>query len=106
MAINVLNDQRLQDIYLKNQKVLQSLFKIVLLCGKQGFAFHGHRNDNITWWEEESDANHIELVRFQAETDEILHDHLKKAPKNAQYTSKTIQSEMIGVIGKHICDKM
>ena len=28
-----------------NKKVISSLLKIVLLCGKQGIAFRGHRND-------------------------------------------------------------
>jgi len=34
---------------MKNQG--ESLFKIVLLSGKQGIAFHGHRDDHIAWFE-------------------------------------------------------
>lgn len=45
----------------------------------------------------------IELVRFRAETDVILHRHLKDAPKNARYTSKTIQNEIISIISNRIC---
>jgi len=33
-------------------------------------------------------------------------NHLMNAPRNAQYTSKTIQNKMIGVIGKHIYDEI
>ena len=31
----------------RNQHVIESLLKIVLLCGKQGLAFCGHRDDLI-----------------------------------------------------------
>ena len=77
-----------------------------MLCGKQGIAFRGHRDDQIIFTdEEESEAenedNFIELVRFRAETD-VLRNHLQRAPKNAQYTSKTIQNELIGIIGNRI----
>ena len=47
-----------------------------------------------------------QFVRFRAETDEILHQHMQKATRNALYTSKTIQNEMIEVIRKHIQSKI
>ena len=87
-----------------NQKLLESLFRIVLLCGKQRIPLWGHKDDNISWFEEDDDNNEenfIELVRFRAATDDILSRHLKSTPKNAHYTSKTIQNEIIDVIGTH-----
>ena len=79
-----------------------SLF--LMLCGKQGIALRGHRDDNIKWDEEETnnEGNFIELVRLRAETDQVLAEHLAKSPKNARYTSKTIQNELVHVIGKSI----
>ena len=45
------------------------------------------------------------MVRFRAETDTIFANHLAKCPKNACYTSKVIQNELIGVVGDSIrCD--
>ena len=88
-----------------NKKVLESLFKIILLCGKQRLPLRGHRDDDISWFEEEESSNlgnFIELVKFRAETDDFLRTHLLNAPKNAQYTSKTIQNEMINIIGTQI----
>jgi hypothetical protein len=38
-------------------------------------------------------------VRFRAETDHLLPEHLKSAPHNSQYTSKTIQNELFDIIG-------
>ena len=93
----------------ENKKVVESLFKIVLLCGKQGIPFRGHRDDNVNWTETEEQGNQgnfIELVRFRAQTDDILCRHLQNAQKNAVYTSKTIQNELIEAAGKHIRDKL
>lgn len=91
-----------------DNQVVESLLKVVLLCGKQGLALCGHHDNNVLWTENEegNQGNFIEFVRFRAETDEILRQHLQKAPGNALYTSKTIQNEMIEVIGKHIQNKI
>ena len=86
--------------------MIESLLHIAMLCGKQGLALRGHRDDNIVWASEGDEAaNHgncIELVRFRAETDEVLRNHLQSAPKNAVYTSKTIQNELVQIIGTKI----
>ena len=103
-SIDVGLEREIQQRIENNQKVLESLFRIVLLCVKQGIPLRGHRDDNVSWFEEDDGnnvGNFIELVRFPAETDDILCKHLKNAPKNAQYTSKTIQNEIIDVIGTH-----
>ena len=47
-------------------------------------------------------GNFIELVHFRAETDEVLADHLQSAPRNALYTSKTIQNSLIDVVRQRI----
>ena len=81
-----------------------------MLCGKQGLALRGHRDDCIDWVSQEQEehvqlgnqGNFIELVRFRAETDAVLHTHLQSAPRNALYTSKTIQNQLIDIIGQCI----
>ena len=86
--------------------MVESLLKIVILCGRQGLALRGHRDDRITWAEDDdwhsNEGNFVELVRFRAETDPVLADHLAKSPHNARYTSKTIQNELVEVIGESI----
>ena len=104
-AVNTRLDIQAQKQLEDNQHVLESLFKIVLLLGKQGLAFRGHRDDQVEWQEQidhENRGNFVEMVKFRAETDEALRKHLQNAPKNAQYTSKTIQNELIHVVGKYI----
>lgn len=98
-----LSKQAQENIQL-NYQVIESLLKVVLLCGKQGLALRGHRDDKIDLTDENAVhvGNFLEFVRFRAETDRVLHMHLQSAPKNAKYTSKTIQNELIHVIGRHI----
>lgn len=50
-----------------------------------------HRDDSIDFENGSADlnqGNYIDPVRFRAETDEVLADHLKNAPRNALYTIK------------------
>ena len=95
-----LNTQ-LQKIMENNRKVIKPLLRVVMLCGKQGLALRGR--DNIVWTNEgESEPDnhgHFELVRFRAESDEVLRHHLQSAPRNAMYTSNTIQNELINITG-------
>ena len=80
----------------------------MILCGKLGIVLSGHRDDcTFSSAEEEKEAaenqgNFFGLVLFRAETDTVLLRHLQSAPRNSLYTSKTIQNELIEVIGSHI----
>ena len=87
-----------------NQKVIESPLRIVILYGKQGLALCGHRDDKIDWQSVESsnEDNFVQLVHFRVETDTILSAYLSKAPKNACYTSKTIQNELLSVVADSI----
>ena len=58
----------------------------------------GHRDDS-TSFDARNKGNFLELVRFRAVSEEALHHHLEAASRNAVYTSKNIQNEMITVIG-------
>ena len=76
-----------------------------MLCGKQGLPFRRHRDDGVNFGqgsESSNQGNFIELIRFRAETDEGFANHLKNAPRNALYTSKTIQNSLIEVVRQRI----
>lgn len=81
-AVDVMLHTKLQE---HNQHVIDSLPKVVILCGKQGLALRGHRDDRIDWKTEASfnEGNFIQLIRFHAETDPILAKHLAESQKNA-----------------------
>ena len=105
-SISTILDSELQRDMETNQKVVESLFKIVLMCRRQGLALRGHHDDKISWTEDDdthsNEGNFVELVRFRAETDAVLAEHLAKSPHNTRYTSKTIQNEFVEVIGDSI----
>lgn len=105
LAIHTQLDTEMQRRMEDNLAVVESLLSIVMLCGKQGLPLRGHRDDCIAWDSEEdtvNQGNFLELVRFRAETDEVLRKHLTNSPRNARYTSKTIQNELINIIGSRI----
>ena len=87
----------------RNTQVVKSLLKCVAFCGKQGLSFRGHRDDS-TASNSDNTGNFVQLVQFRAENDDILRTYLETAPRNALYTSKTIQNEIISMIGSAIQD--
>ena len=89
----------------RNAQVIKSLLKCVTFCGKQGISFRGHRDDS-TALDASNMGNFIELVRFRAENDDMLRTYLVTSPRNALFTSRTIQNEMIDVIGSAIKDQI
>ena len=91
----------------QNRAKMKSIVRTVLLCGRQGLALRGHRDD----WKQLQEcphANHgnfIALLQYAVEAgDVILADHLKSAGRNALYTSKTVQNELIEICGDVIRD--
>ena len=111
VAVDTQLNKRLQHQMECNQKVIESLLKVVILCGKQGLAYRGHCDDLIDFSDLDVESSHnegkfIELVKFRAETDSNLHNHLQNAPKNAKYTSKTIQNQLIDIVAQQICKEV
>ena len=95
-----LNDQWLHDRD-ETRRALLSIAKAVVFCGKQNIPLRGHRDSGRLTLEGEPDTNEgafRALLRFKAEDDAELRRHLDKSRANAQYTSPTIQNELIDVI--------
>lgn len=86
----------------ENRKVLASLAECVAFCGRQGLALRGHRDD-ATADPSTNRGNFISLVEFRAASgDVVLQEHLQKSSKNATYTSKTVQNELIDILSDQI----
>lgn len=77
----------------RNRDILKSILKTIYLCGKQNIPLRGHTEDK---------SNFIALIKFRAETDKILADHLQNSPPNARYLSPQIQNELISICGDQI----
>ena len=95
-------DLRRQETIAKNRELLKSISKTVYLCGRQGVALRSHRDDSTA----DPDANHgnfLELLRFRSDGgDQILSSHFESHCRNASYSSKTIQNQLITIIGDQI----
>ena len=83
----------------ENQKKLGSILSLldtVILCGHQNIPLRGHREENCS--EDDHQGNVRALLQFRVESgDSLLLNHLQNGPRNAQYTSKTIQNELISL---------
>ena len=64
---------------------------------KKNITLRGHRDDNTST--ATNQGNIRALLQLLAESNAELHEHLESGKRNAQLTSKTVQNEIIDVIG-------
>ena len=96
---NLISQARMQEI-LRNRSALKTVIETVQFCALQNIPLRGHRDDgplNPSGCEPPfNDGNFRALLRFRVRAgDNTFREHLGNAPKNAQYTSKTIQNELL-----------
>lgn len=97
--------QRKQTIA-ENREIIASIAKCIVVCGRQGIALRGHRDDE-TCEDNANRGNFYELLKLRVDAgDEKLEKHLKTCAKNARYCSKNVQNELIAVIGNHLRDSI
>ena len=100
-----LNQAMASRISLNRQK-LHSIFKTIVFCGRQNIALRGHRDDATDIERDVDDLeNHGNLRTFDA-GDNVLAEHLATASRNATYTSKTIQNEIINIVANQVRSKI
>ena len=88
---------------LRNRYIIRSLAEAVLFCGRQCISLR----DDSTADAGNNRGNFLALVDFAVKSgNRILGDHLESAARNAIYTSKTTQNEIIECIGEHLRDKI
>lgn len=74
-----------------------------MFCRRQNIPLRGHREGCSTI----NPGNFKVLLKFRVDSgDKLLEDHLETGPWNASYTSKTIQNEIISIIGETIQNKI
>lgn len=89
----------------KNRYVIKCLADTILMCGQQSIALRGHRDDGTA--DSCNKGNFLAILSYGIRSGNVaLEKHLKEAPKNAIYTSKTIQNDLIDCIGDHIRAKI
>ena len=92
---------------LKNRFIMKSLADAVLVCGRQNLSLRGHRDDRTFDACLGNKGNFLALVDFSVRSgNKTLGHHLETAARNAVYTSKTTQNDLIECIGDHIRDTL
>ena len=92
----------------ENHLKLIPIAETMILCGRQGIALRGHRDDTPSTKGDPhtNHGNFIALLQFRVQAgDRVLKEHLEAAAGNALYTSKRVQNEMIAVCGDIIRSK-
>ncbi len=101
-------DNRLTDInttsFRFNSKVLPAIVEAVITCARQRIALQGHQQDKVDFGSlpTHNEGNFIALVRLLARNNSCWNEHLMSGPRNAKYTSKTIQNEILEIAADQI----
>lgn len=81
----------------------------MILCGRQAVAYRGNDDDGPIMLDDDSvnRGNFRAFLKFRVDAgDLVLKEHLETADRNAMYTSKEIQNEMIRICGDIIRNKI
>ena len=65
------------------------------LCGRQGFALRGHRDDFKTYAPFVNCGNLRALVNFRIDSGDTALKHMETYARNASYISKSAQNELL-----------
>ena len=93
----------------ENRKRLAPIIDTVILLGRLGLAFRGHRDDsqfhpNIGEYSSGGVGNFVEVLNYRVRGGDLVENHLRTCSKNASYFSKTSQNELINCCGNYIKD--
>ena len=104
-----LDHQRKQQI-LDNRRKIAPIVETIILCGRQGIPFRGHRVSgplNLETEENnENEGNFRALLRYRGKYDEVFKKDFASAGHNAQYISPRIQNEIISVCNELILERL
>lgn len=96
-----MNSQTAQRVK-KNRAFLKSVIKCIELCGRQGIALRGHRDDS-TADQLSNKGNFHALLRLRVDAgDQDLQTHLETCNRNSTYVSKTSQNDLLDCIRVYI----
>ena len=87
-----------------NFEVLPAIVETVLLCAKQRIALQANHQDKVDFTQEplRNEGNFIAILRLLAKNNEILNEHLMLGQRNAKYTSKIIQNEILQIAADQV----
>ena len=78
----------------KNRHYIASIIEVLLLCSKQEIAFRGHDECDTSL----NRGNFREILGLVAGHDSVVEEWLSHGPRNAKYTSPTIQNNILSIM--------
>ena len=104
--IDLMIDRNCKKEVEENRKRLAPIIDtiIVILLGRLGQAFRGHRDDsqfhpNVGEYSSVGIGNFVEVLNYRVRgVYLVLENHLRTCSKNASYISKTSQNELIKLL--------
>ena len=106
LPINQVMSTKSQEQIKSNRQVVKSVAQTVHFLAKQNLSLCGHRDDEQYYNKEGvNPGNFQELLKFQCESgDSCLRLHFEEGNKNVTYRSKTIQNQLIQIMGDQILE--
>ena len=108
-SIDRLLSCRRAQLVAENRSKLKSIAATIIFCGRQALSLRGHRDDGPVLLSETlvGRGNFQALLQFRIDAgDEVLRHNLETADRNATYTSKEVQNEMMVISGDIIRNKI
>ena len=91
----------------ENKEVLRQIVLAIEFLAKQGLTLRGHCDDRVDFANEDVNrGNLIAVLQLLSKGNSSLEKHLQTAKKNALYTSKTIQNEIIHIYASRIRESL
>ena len=81
---------------IENKEILRQIVSAVEFLAKQGLDFRSHRDDRVDFFSYEINrGNFVALLQLLAKGNDPLQKHLLSSSRQARYTRKTIQNDVI-----------
>ena len=91
----------------ENKEILRQIVLAVEFLAKQSLAFRGHRDDRVDFSSYEINrGNFVARLQLQAKGNDPLQEHLLSSSRQARYTSKTIQNDVIHMYASKIKERL
>ncbi len=81
---------------------MKTIAEVLLYCGRQDHALRGHCESQSST----NKGNFIETLKLISKHDKIIEERLEHGPKNAVYTSASIQNSILTILGDMIRNKI
>ena len=97
LVATTLDNTRKEQI-VKNRHYLMAVIEALMYCATQEIALRGHQESLSS--HSVNRGNFLELLGLLAKYDPVIHDRLNYGPKNALYTSHSIQNQLLNILVK------